>query len=168
MLRIGDRVRIIRQNFGHPDLACLTGAEGTILEMHPPHIWEGERKAMTEAEIGYEVGLAEPLGPRGYTAHVPLFERDLEVIEQAVDQQQPTFIVRVYDGFDNQWTDCSQPCSLLEAIEQRNRETKNGTERTHYGDIDYFGIFPADTEMYYAGGRGEHIRNFTRKETDDA
>lgn len=57
------------------------------------------------------------------------------------------FIVRLYDGFDNVWIDVSKPVSKKEADKIWNENTKNGTEKTKYEDIDYFHIFPADTTM---------------------
>ena len=59
------------------------------------------------------------------------------------------FIVRLYDGFDYVWIDISEPVTKEEAKKIWNEKTKNGTEKTSFGDIDYFDIFPADTKMHY-------------------
>jgi NDP-sugar pyrophosphorylase family protein len=64
-----------------------------------------------------------------------------------VRQNSLKYIVRLYDGFDNHWIDISKPVSLKEANKIWNDRTKNGTEKTQYGDIDYFKVFPADTKM---------------------
>ena len=53
------------------------------------------------------------------------------------------FIVRLYDGFDNEWIDVSSP-----------NKTKNGAEKTKFNDIDYYDIFPADTIMYFSSPEG--------------
>jgi hypothetical protein len=59
------------------------------------------------------------------------------------------FIVRLYDGFDYEWMDVSEPVSREEADRIWNEKTKNGTYKTKYDDIDYYKIFPADTQMLY-------------------
>ncbi len=51
------------------------------------------------------------------------------------------FVVRLYDGFDNEWVDVSKEVPWEEANRIWNEKTKNGTEKTKYGDIDYYAIF---------------------------
>ena len=65
------------------------------------------------------------------------------------------YIVRFYDGFDNQWIDVSGPVDHVEALRIWNECTDNGKKNTNYGDIDYYRIFPADTVMLFSGGFGE-------------
>lgn len=65
------------------------------------------------------------------------------------------FIVRLYDGFDNQWMDICDPVCKEEAERIWNEKTKNGTEKTKYADIDYYNICPADTHMVFSDGFGE-------------
>jgi len=64
------------------------------------------------------------------------------------------YVVRLYDGFDNQWIDIGEPCTYDEALALWNTKTANGTRQTKYADIDYFDIFPADTSMLFSGGFG--------------
>ena len=64
------------------------------------------------------------------------------------------FIVRQYDGFDNEWIDISKPMSKEEAKELWNKRTKDGTKNTCFADIDYYEIFPADTIMRYSSKEG--------------
>lgn len=66
------------------------------------------------------------------------------------------YIVRLYDGFDNEWIDVSSPVSKEEANRIWNEKTNNGTEKTTYNDIDYYAIFEADTVMVFSreGGFG--------------
>lgn len=59
------------------------------------------------------------------------------------------YIVRVYDGFDYCWTDITGPVSKSEADRVWNEHTEGGTKWTHYNDIDYYKIFPADTRMLF-------------------
>lgn len=63
--------------------------------------------------------------------------------------EEELFIVRLYDGFDNKWMDVSEPVSKEEADRIWNEKTENGKKRTSYEDIDYFEIFPADTQMLF-------------------
>ena len=57
------------------------------------------------------------------------------------------YIVRLYDGFDYEWIDVSEPVTYREAERLWNEKTDNGTKKTKYDDIDYYKIFPADTTM---------------------
>lgn len=65
------------------------------------------------------------------------------------------FIVRLYDGFDNQWCDVTGPVSKEEADRIYDKETNNGTKATNFSDIDYYRIFPAGTKMMFSDGFGE-------------
>jgi hypothetical protein len=62
-----------------------------------------------------------------------------------------TFIVRVWDGMDGCWTDCTSPISRDEALRYWADRTKNGTQATKYDDIDYYAIFPGSTRMLWDG-----------------
>lgn len=70
-----------------------------------------------------------------------------------MDKRKPLrkkkFIVRLYDGFDNVWTDISRPVSEDEANRIWNEKTANGTRASKFSDIDYYAIFPADTKMLF-------------------
>ena len=68
--------------------------------------------------------------------------------------EEGKFIVRLYDGFDNEWIDISKPISKEEAKELWNKRTEDGTENTCFADIDYYEIFPADTIMRYSSKEG--------------
>lgn len=61
--------------------------------------------------------------------------------------QTQLFVVRHYDGFDNDWMDVSKPVSREEAERILGEKTKNGTVNASYHDIDYYRIFPSDTVM---------------------
>lgn len=69
-------------------------------------------------------------------------------------EDQKLFVVRLYDGFDNQWIDVSEPIPKPEADRIWAKHTKNGTEKTSYKDIDYYAIHPADTKMVFSEGFG--------------
>lgn len=74
------------------------------------------------------------------------------------------FVVRCYDGFDNQWCDCTKPISEAEAKKVLSEKTGNGTHHTSFADIDYYAIFPADTRMLYSNGFGENVREYEPQE----
>lgn len=63
------------------------------------------------------------------------------------------FIVRLWDGFDGIWCDCTEAVSKEEADRVWNDRTANGTKNTKFDDIDYYAIFPADTKMQYRSGQ---------------
>jgi hypothetical protein len=60
------------------------------------------------------------------------------------------YTVRLYDGFDNNWIDLKSRVDYEEARRVWNEETKGGTEKTRFDDIDYYDIFEADTKMLYS------------------
>lgn len=60
------------------------------------------------------------------------------------------YIVRLYDGFDNEWYDCTKPVSKEEADKVLREKTKNGTKNTKFEDMDYYKIFPSDTCMMFS------------------
>ena len=64
------------------------------------------------------------------------------------------FIVRLYDGFDNEWIDVTNPVNYSYAKRIWNKKTKKGTEKTNFNDIDYYEIFPADTIMCFSKPEG--------------
>ena len=72
-----------------------------------------------------------------------------DITEMARKLINGKFIVRLYDGFDNEWIDVSEPSSYEEALEVWSEKTNGGTEKTTYNDIDYYAIFSEDTVMRY-------------------
>ena len=72
--------------------------------------------------------------------------------------REEKFIVRLYDGFDNEWIDVSSPVSKEEAQKIWNEKTKNGTQKTKYEDIDYYAIFPADSVMHFSSQEGRKVK----------
>lgn len=68
-----------------------------------------------------------------------------------------TFIVRVWDGMDGCWTDCTGEVDRDEALRVWADRTKNGTEATKYADIDYYMIFPGGTRMNWDGSEGREM-----------
>ena len=64
------------------------------------------------------------------------------------------YIVRLYDGFDNQWMDVSRPVPKAEADRILAEKTAGGTKNASYADIDYYRVFPAGTKMLFSDGFG--------------
>ena len=73
------------------------------------------------------------------------------------------YVVRLYDGFDNEWMDICKPCSYKQAHRIWNERTENGTKKTTFNDIDYFRIFPANTVMHFSE-EGRRYRNMPSKD----
>jgi hypothetical protein len=72
------------------------------------------------------------------------------------------YVVRFYDGFDNEWKDVSKPVSREKASEIWNKKTNNGKKNATFDDIDYYSIFPADTVMKFSEV-GKEIENETKE-----
>lgn len=61
-----------------------------------------------------------------------------------------THVVRLFDGFDHEWMDVTEPMSKADADAKWNELTENGTKMTSYSDIDYYKVYPVDTKMFFA------------------
>ena len=67
-----------------------------------------------------------------------------------MSEEEKLYIVRLYDGFDNEWMDVSKPVTYKEAEDIWGEKTENGTKETKFDDIDYYKIFPANTVMHFS------------------
>ena len=71
------------------------------------------------------------------------------------------WIVRLWDGFDGEWMDVSDPMPENDAKELAGdkNEARSGSgagnRDGHYGEIDYYSAFPADTKMLWSEGRSQ-------------
>lgn len=63
------------------------------------------------------------------------------------------FIVRLWDGMDGAWCDCTGPVPVEKALQLWEDRTKEGTKQIKYDEIDYYRIFDADTRMPFSGDR---------------
>ena len=63
-----------------------------------------------------------------------------------INSKHKKYIVRLFDGFDNEWLDICYPTSPDEAQKLYNQKTENGTKFTNYRHIDYYGIFEVDND----------------------
>jgi len=68
-----------------------------------------------------------------------------------------TYIVRVWDGMDGCWTNCTGEVSCEEALRYWAKETDGGTRRVAYAEIDYYKIFPGGTRMAWDGSEGREM-----------
>lgn len=69
-----------------------------------------------------------------------------------------TFVVRVWDGMDGCWTDCTGEVGRDEALRVWAERTDGGTRQVSYAEIDYYRIFPGGTRMHRDGAEGELYR----------
>jgi hypothetical protein len=67
------------------------------------------------------------------------------------------YIVRVWDGMDGCWTDCTGEVGREEALRYWAKETDGGTRRIGYSEIDYYRIFPGGTRMMWDGSEGREM-----------
>lgn len=74
---------------------------------------------------------------------------DLDM-QEAGHSGEALFIVRLYNGMDNDWTDVSPALPEKEAFEIWKEKTENATKKISFNEIDYFRIFPANTIMKYS------------------
>jgi len=72
------------------------------------------------------------------------FRKKPKVVEYTPPHRElvKKFVVRLYDGFDNEWFDITQPTSYEEALRVYNLKTENDTTKNNFHDfINYYGIF---------------------------
>lgn len=69
---------------------------------------------------------------------------------QVISPECDTFVVRLYDGFDNEWMDVSGSLSGRQAKKIWAEKTDNGRKATSYADIDYYAIYPTDANMVFS------------------
>jgi hypothetical protein len=61
------------------------------------------------------------------------------------------YTVRVWDGMDGVWCDVATGVDRETALRIWCEQTENGAKLTTFADIDYYCIFPADTQMLWHG-----------------
>lgn len=71
------------------------------------------------------------------------------------------WVVRLWDGFDGEWMNVSEPMSQAEAEKlagdknERRLGSGAGNRDGHYSEIDYYKAFPANTRMAFSEGRSQ-------------
>lgn len=63
------------------------------------------------------------------------------------EHEEHLFIVRLWDGMDGCWCDCTEAVLAKEALRIWKEHTENGTKKICFNEIDYYRIFPAETQM---------------------
>lgn len=69
----------------------------------------------------------------------------------------PAYIVRLWDGMDGCWTDCTIDVSLETALRLWADRTDGGAHHVAYAEIDYYRIFPIGTKMKWDGSKGREM-----------
>jgi len=68
------------------------------------------------------------------------------------------FVVRVWDGMDGCWTDCTRNVNREEALRTWASRTDGGARHIAYDEIDYYAIFPGGTHMLWDGSEGMEMQ----------
>jgi hypothetical protein len=68
-----------------------------------------------------------------------------------------TYVVRLWDGMDGCWTDCTGEVARDEALRYWADRTDGGRHHVAYGEIDYYSIFPGGTRMRWDGSEGREM-----------
>lgn len=72
------------------------------------------------------------------------------------------FVVRVWDGMDGCWTDCTGDVGRDEALRVWAERTDGGAHHVSYSEIDYYAIFPGGTQMHWDGSEGREMHRTPR------
>ena len=67
------------------------------------------------------------------------------------------YVVRVWDGMDGCWTNCTGEVGRDEALRYWASRTDVGTHHASYSEIDYYRIFSAGTHMLFDGSEGREM-----------
>ena len=68
-----------------------------------------------------------------------------------------TYVVRLWDGMDGCWTDCTAEIGQAEALRYWAERTDGGARRISFNEIDYYKIFPGGTHMKWDGSEGREM-----------
>jgi hypothetical protein len=68
-----------------------------------------------------------------------------------------SYVVRVWDGMDGCWTDCTGAIGRDEAVRYWAEKTDGGTHHVSFDEIDYYRIFPGGTSMHWDGAEGREM-----------
>ncbi len=112
------------------------------------------------AWFAYKGTTTKPISLVSFAAGFNAAKAEVDSEETPEGDAEDLFVVRLYDGFDHEWMDVSEPVSRNEAEKILNEKTEGGKKNTKFDDIDYYTIFPADTTMYFSqeGVYGERSR----------
>lgn len=68
-----------------------------------------------------------------------------------------TYVVRLWDGMDGCWTNCTREIGQDEALRIWAERTDGGVHRVSYAEIDYYRIFPGGSQMTWDGSEGREM-----------
>jgi hypothetical protein len=80
-----------------------------------------------------------------------------EVMGPMILSEPGLFIVRLWDGMDGCWCDCTTAVTKEAALKVWMEKTKDGTKKIAFSEIDYYKIFPAATSMLWDGSEGREM-----------
>lgn len=101
-----------------------------------------------------------PLTPTQVAALGPdqLVELYLRIMGRTLDfAKHETFVVRVWDGMDGCWTDCTGEVGRDAALRYWAEKTDGGAHHVAFAEIDYYRIFPGGTRMAWDGSEGREM-----------
>lgn len=76
---------------------------------------------------------------------------------EAVFAKYESYVVRVWDGMDGCWTNCTGEVDRDAALRYWAERTNGGTHHITYAEIDYYRIFPGGTRMTWNGSEGREM-----------
>jgi hypothetical protein len=87
---------------------------------------------------------------------IALYCRTMNEMESVFIKHE-SYIVRVWDGMDGCWTNCTAEVGREEALRYWAEKTDGGTRRVAFAEIDYYKIFPGGTRMTWDGSEGREM-----------
>jgi len=77
--------------------------------------------------------------------------------QESLFVQHESYVVRVWDGMDGCWSDCTGEVGRDEALRHWAEKTDGGTHHVAFSEIDYYRIFPGGTRMTWDGSEGREL-----------
>lgn len=157
------------KNFGKASLCEVEEklARHSLLLGNPLDEWPGPRwECMTEypylKKVGPQLVTAQPpvqetaSGPQIEVPHEPLLALYCRVMGEVAEVfvKHASYVVRLWDGMDGCWIDCTVEVNRQEALRVWADRTEGGTCLVAYAEIDYYRIFPGGTRMLWDGSGG--------------
>jgi len=107
---------------------------------------------ITQVVVGIKSLLQELEAEDAEAVQAALARKITQAFKVPLEYHKGLWVVKVYDGFDHCWTDCCKPVSADDALELWLKSTKQGTKNTCFKDIDYYAIYPENTQMLNRSG----------------
>lgn len=134
---------LVRESFGVP----MSVPPGAVLVNDEETARALDASAVDSPAISADINAEELLA---------LYCRVMQEVAEVFVKHE-TYVVRVWDGMDGCWTDCTGEVSREDALRTWAKRTDGGARCVSYAEIDYYRIFPGGTRMHWDGSEDREM-----------